>query len=179
MPYTDLLAIRLSFLGAFLGLSLSLSGCATTNVGAGVAPQDSNIFQAGVNLSTGEYDRQLERKRLELERTQQTETNVEKENKRLEYEVDYQRDNLQSLQDQVAWLKQENEQIAQSIEQQKAQTQAQQKQKAETLAKVERIRAEIRALEKTQQYMQNEDYQRRIQLLSAEVRALRSLASKQ
>jgi len=152
-----------------------LSACNSKNI----TPKNSNIFQAGINLSTGEYKHQLQRKRLDLNESKQNLSSKEQEKIRLEYQIDTEIKQLDTLQEQVTWLKQENREIETIILQQQVKTVEQGQKKKGMLDQLKKIRKEIQSLEKSGKSKQNEAYKKRLYILTKEVRALRILAGQQ
>jgi chromosome segregation ATPase len=158
-------------------IALGVSSCASTNV----RPSDANLFQAAGNIHSGEFDRQLQRKQLDLGTSQ---ADVQKEKQRqqaLTQSLQQQRQILASAQADLNNIKQENAALELAIENKHYETEQEKQKKAHLLARIKKLKKNVIVVERTKTKVVSTSsaakYRGRINQLKKEIAVLRKMAA--
>jgi len=102
-----------------MGLTcMGLAACSAP----GVSPKDANLLEAMGNLQSGEFDRQLQRKQLQLEGSQAELSHEVRKQNSLQSELGNKQQELATLEGELADIKHHNRALERKISQQQAQT---------------------------------------------------------
>jgi chromosome segregation ATPase len=158
-------------------IALGVSSCASTNV----RPTDANLFQAAGNIHSGEFDRQLQRKQLNLSTSQ---AGVQKEKERqqaLTQSLQQQRQILVSAQTDLNNIKQENAALERTIENKHYETAQEKQKKTQLLARIKKLKQNVIVVERTKTKVVSTSsaakYRGRINQLKKEIAVLRKMAA--
>lgn len=130
-------------------VSISLVACAAP----GVTPQDANLAEAMGNLQSGEFDRQLERKKLDLHTSQTELATEQQQQKNLQTELLAKQQELAMLEAELTDVKQQNLALEQMINREQAKNKQKQSQWKAMLNKVSAIKQELADIELKQKEM--------------------------
>lgn len=152
---------------------LILSGLISSCASEGVTPEKSNIFQAGRNLSNGEFDRQLGRKELNLANSENELAQEQRRNTSLRSTLAQDKAELRRLRLELANVEKENLSIETRISKIKTNTAQQKRKKANVLSRLNKIKKKTR----TTKSLDGSSGQYKIQIrqLQHEVKALREM----
>jgi len=153
-------------------LSFSLFSCSAP----GVKPQDANLLEAAVNLSSGEFEGQLSRDQLKLQESREILNTQSNENQRLNTELESLVLQKQSLDSQLINLQTENLRLEQLANQTKAKTAIQQIERDKQQAKVRALNSSINKLKnKNVSQEGNKEYESKVLSLQQEIGLLRQM----
>lgn len=159
---------------SFAGL---VSACASSNV----RPADANLFQAARNIHSGEFDRQLQRKKLELGASQVAVQQEKQRQQVLNQSLEQQRKILADTQVDLNNIKQENADLALAIENKRYVTDQEKQKKAALLARVKKLKQNVIIVERTKTKVVSSSsatkYRGRINQLKKEITILRKMAA--
>lgn len=160
---------------AFAALfGMSLAACSAP----GVAPKDANLAQSIGNLSSGEYDKQLQRKQLTLDAAQQELATAQRQQQQLQAELAAKKQELSALDAELVALERSNQQLEKTITAQRAQTRQQQARKQQALARLKGVRKKIAAAKAARPApsADNRAYKQQISHLKGEIKVLQEMA---
>lgn len=156
--------------------SLSLLGCSAP----GVKPEDANLMEAAVNISSGEFDNQLSRKQFELKNSQDALNNEAEKNQKLKKQAQSLAAQKQALDRQLAVLQSESTRLSQQISQTRAATSHQQEQRDNQVSKIKKLNSSITKLKGQRATASgNNQYQLKVENLKLEIQVLRKMISNQ
>ncbi|MGV6808463.1 MAG: hypothetical protein ACWA5U_01160 [bacterium] len=159
---------------SFAGL---VSACASSNV----RPSDANLFQAAGNIHSGEFDRQLKRKQLELGASQVAVQQEQQRQQVLSQSLQQQRKILAEAQVDLNNIKQENAALALAIENKRYATDQEKQKKAVLLTRIKKLKQDVIIVERTKTKVVSSSaaakYRGRINQLKKEVALLRKMAA--
>ncbi|WP_287602335.1 hypothetical protein [Thiothrix sp.] len=124
-------------------LCVALVACAAP----GVSPENANLLEAMGNLQTGEFDRQLQRKQLDLDASRTVVAGEQQRQNNLQTTLADKQQELAMLKAELADVKQQNLALEDLISRQQAKTKQQQEKRKEMLSKVSAINKEIATIE--------------------------------
>lgn len=159
-----------------MGLTcMGLAACSAP----GVSPKDANLLEAMGNLQSGEFDRQLQRKQLQLEGSQAELSHEVRKQNSLQSELGNKQQELATLEGELADIKHHNRALERKISQQQAQTRQQQAKKQELLEKIAANKKKIAATESVKPINSANSgiYQKRIEELKQEIQTLQNMAT--
>jgi chromosome segregation ATPase len=166
--------LRINFYIILLGMFL-ISGCCTP----GIKPEDANIFQAVCGISSGDFDKQLEAAREDV---QLSEKMLESENQRsmqLQTELAEKEREHARLERELDSLENSSKQIERQIKAIRAVTDGDNRRMNKRLAELEKIKAEMERLKLQQSSVTNEALQQKVNTLKREVEVLRRISIEQ
>lgn len=154
-----------------------IGGCASP----GVRPGDANVFQAAGNLATGEFDKQLERDKLDLSSSEQQLEQEQATSTSLGVTLDSRRAEKEELERNLVLLGSKNDALENEIRSIEAATATRVKARNQQLARLAGIRKEIDKLAEqiAASAIDSEYYRIRIERLSREIEILRGVALNQ
>lgn len=156
--------------------SLSLIACSAP----GVKPEDANLLEAAVNISSGEFDTQLSREQFKLNESQATLNKEADKNQRLTGQLQTLEIEKKALDNQLTTLQQENALLVQQTNETKAATVAQQNQREQQLRKIRAINSSVSKLKNGNVSPEgNDEYKEKISSLEQEITVLRQMISNQ
>jgi len=120
----------------------ALSACSTPNVTA----EKANLFQAAGNIHSGEFDRQLNRKSLNLADTRNNLQNEKNNRKTLQVNLNQRRVELAQIKTELVEIEAENNRLSRKINQLKENTTAQKAKKSRALKKISRLQRNTKTL---------------------------------
>lgn len=165
-------------------LSLYLASCSAS----GVKAKDANLFQAGANIYTGEFDRQLKDTKTREAQSRKDLTLALTTNENLALDLESAKAEKRQLDQQVSQLQQENIALEQSITSKRSANKEQETAKQQHLAKVKKINASIAKLKKIKpktkitvitQKRDNANYNKQVIALRNEIAILRRISKNQ
>jgi chromosome segregation ATPase len=162
----------------------SISSCSAP----GVSAKDSNVFQAAGNLRTGEFNKQLQRKSLDLNASANNLNNEKNKQASLQATLNNQRKELSKIKSELAKIEQENIQLDLKISQLKDDSKQQKYKKSKALKKLAGIKKNTKVIRtviiKTVPSRQkqvssssnnNKKYRKQLAALNKEVKVLREM----
>jgi len=153
----------------FFSLSLfALHGCASPGVG----PENANVFQAGGNLATGEFERQTNRKRLNV---LQSRDELAQEQARFQAlrntSASLQRQRQQL--DREYWLiTQKNTQLERSIQSIKVKNSRDKRKQRAAQKRLRKIKQQTKIVKSQSTNVSTKEYKKKIAMLNSDIRAL-------
>lgn len=157
-------------------LSLNLFACSAP----GVKPKDANLLEAAVNISSGEFDGQLSRKKLKLEQSEDLLNSETDKNQSLNRNLQTLKIEKQALDTQLVALQNENFRLTQQSNKTKAATSIQQNQRDEQIIKISELNSSISQLKRKRVSSKgNNKYKARVTSLQQEINVLRKMISNQ
>ena len=120
----------------------TLSACSAPNVTA----EKANLFQAAGNIRSGEFDRQLNRKSLNLVDSQNDLQNTKNKRQTLQLNLNQQRAELAQVKIKLAEIETENDRLSRKINQLKENTDEQRAKKSRALNKITRLKQKTKTL---------------------------------
>jgi len=156
--------------------SLSFLGCSAP----GVKPENANLIEAAVNISSGEFDGQLSRKQFKLKNSQDALNSEAEKNQNLKNQLQSLVAQKQALDRQLATLQGESTQLTQQINQTRAATSLQQAQREKQVSRIKKLNSSISKLKRKRVSASgNENYKSKITNLKQEIQVLRKMISNQ
>lgn len=157
-------------------ISLGFSGCSAP----GVKPEDANLIEAAVNISSGEFDNQLSRKQFKLKNSQDALSSETEKNKKLNQQLLSLSAQKQALDRQLVVLQGENTRLTQQANKTRAATNVQQGQRDRQISKIKLLNSSITKLKRNRASVKgNEVYKSQIINLNQEIQVLRKMISNQ
>jgi len=156
--------------------SFGLISCSAPDV----KPQDANLLEAAVNLSSGEFEGQLTREQFKLQESRELLDKESEKEHRLNTELQTLTSQKQSLDNQLANLQNENRRLVQLSNQTKAETISQQRQRQRQQSKINSLNTSITKLKGANVSQEgNDEYKTKISSLQKEIELLREMISNQ
>lgn len=163
----------------------SISSCSAP----GVSAKDSNVFQAAGNLRTGEFNKQLQRKSLDLNASANNLNNEQNRQASLQVTLNQQRKELNNIKSELAKIEQENTQLDLKISQLKDDSKQQKYKKSKALKKLAGIKKKTKVIQtiivktipsrqkqaSSRSSNSNKKYKKQLAALNKEVKVLREM----
>ena len=160
----------------FIITSLSFFGCSAPNV----KPEDANLIEAAVNISSGEFDNQLSRKQFKLKNSQDTLNSEAEKNKSLKKQLQSLTVQKQVLDRQLVTLQNESARLSQQINQTRTATNLQKAQRNKQMNRIKKLNSSISKLKRKKASASgNKEYKTKIANLEQEIQVLRKMISNQ
>lgn len=131
------------------GVCMVVTACAAP----GVTPEKANLFEAMGNLQSGEFDKQLERKKLDLQVSRTELATEQQQQKSLQAELLAKQQELAMLEAELTDVTQQNLALEQMIHREQAKNKQKQAQWKAMLSKVNTIKQELAGIERKQKEM--------------------------
>lgn len=156
--------------------SLSFLGCSAP----GVKPEDANLIEAAVNISSGEFDSQLSRKQFKLKNSQDALNSEAEKNQSLNKQLQSLTVQKQALDRQLTVLQGESVRLNKQINQTRAATSLQQEQRDKQVSRIKKLNSSILKLKGQRASANgNNKYKSKIANLKQEIQVLRKMISNQ
>lgn len=156
--------------------TISFSGCSAP----GVKPEDANLLEAAVNISSGEFDSQLSREQFKLKSSQDALNAEAEKNQNLNKELQSLTIQKQALDRQLAVIQAENTRLTQQTNLTKATTSIQQTKRDKQIRRIRRLNSSISKLRGNKASVGgNKEFQSKITSLQQEIKVLRKMVSNQ
>jgi len=123
-----------------------LSACSAA---PNVTAEKATLFQAAGNLGSGEFDRQLKRKNLDLGNSRTEQKNAQRNQQLLQANLTQSRNELAQIKIALTAVENENARLAKKISQLKTSTAQQKSKKSRALAKISRLNKNTKKLRTT------------------------------
>jgi len=157
-------------------VSISLSSCSAP----GVKPEDANLLEAAVNISSGEFDSQLSRKQFKLKNSQDALNAEADKNQNLNAQLQSLTVQKQALDRQLVSLQAENSRLTQQVNKTRATSNTQKAERDQQIKKITRLNFSISKIkQKKASAGGNKEYQTKITSLQQEIKVLRKMISNQ
>ncbi len=160
----------------FIAILLSLSACSAP----GVKPEDANLLEAAVNISSGEFDSQLSREQFKLKNSQDALNAEADKNQSLNAQLQSLTVQKKALDRQLVVLQVENRKLTQQANQTKAINSLQKAERKKQVYKIEKLNSSISKLKRKRVSAGgNTEYKTKITALQREINVLRKMISNQ
>jgi len=160
----------------FIAISISLSACSAPNV----KPEDANLLEAAVNISSGEFDSQLSREQFKLKNSQDALNAEADNNQSLNAQLQSLTVQKKLLDRQLVALQVENRSLIQQSNQNKALNSLQKTERKQQVNKIKKLNSSISTLKKQRASAGgNQAYEKKITALQREIEVLRKMISNQ
>lgn len=161
-----------------IAIASSISACTAP----GVKPDDANLFEAATNISSGEFDNQLSRKRLELKSSQDAVNRENAKSQNLNKELNSVTAQKQALDKQLNTLQIQNNQLLQQANKTRAKNSIQQAKRNQQIEKIKQLNSSISNFKRKQHKVSsssNIEYKSKVSSLKQEISVLRQMISNQ
>ena len=160
----------------FIAILLSLSACSAP----GVKPEDANLLEAAVNISSGEFDTQLSREKFKLKESQDALNAEADKNQNLNTQLQSLTVEKKAFDRQLDILQAENRKLTQQANQTKALNSLQQAERKQQVYKIKKLNSSISKLKRKRASAGgNKEYKEKITALQREINVLRKMISNQ
>ncbi|MCF6189824.1 MAG: hypothetical protein L3J51_05065 [Cocleimonas sp.] len=160
----------------FIATFLSLSACSAPDV----KPEDANLLEAAVNISSGEFDSQLSRKQFKLKNSQDALNAEADKNQKLNTQLQSLTVQKKAFDQQLDVLQAENRRLTQQANQTKALNSLQKAERKQQVNKIKRLNSSISTLKRKRVSAGgNKEYKAKITALQQEINVLRKMISNQ
>lgn len=156
----------------------SLSACSAP----GVKPEDANLFEAATNISSGEFDSQLSRKKFKLRESQGAVKQGNTQNQTLTKQLLTVKAQKQVLDKQLVILQNQNKALFHQANQTKAKNNEQQIKRNQQVSKIKTLNLTIskfKAKQRKVSISSNYEYKGKVDALKNEINVLRKMISNQ
>jgi chromosome segregation ATPase len=155
-----------------------LSACSAP----GVKPKDANLFEAATNISSGEFDSQLSRKKFKLKKSQDVVNAENTQSQDLNKQLHSVKAQKQVLDKQLVTLQKQNKALFYQANQTRAINSAQQTKRNLQVAKIKKLNLSIsdfKAKQRQASTSSNSEYKVKVDSLKNEINVLRKMISNQ
>jgi len=155
-----------------------LSACSAP----GVKPKDANLFEAATNISSGEFDSQLSRKKFKLKNSQNAITKENTQNQALNKQLDSVKAQKQVLDKQLLVLQSQNKSLFYQANQTRDINSAQQTKRNLQIEKINKLNVSIsnfKANQRKASSSSNKAYKVKVDSLKREIDVLRKMINNQ
>ncbi len=160
----------------FIAALISLSACSAPNV----KPEDANLLEAAVNISSGEFDNQLSREQFKLKNSQDALNAEADKNQNLNAQLQSLTVQKKAFDRQLDVLQAENRSLTQQANQTKALNSLQKAERKQQVNKIKRMNSSISKIKRKRASAGgNKEYKTKITALQQEINVLRKMISNQ
>jgi len=160
----------------FIAVLVSLSACSAPNV----KPEDANLLEAAVNISSGEFDSQLSREKFKLKNSQDALNAEADKNQNLNAQLQSLTVQKKAFDRQLDVLQAENRRLTQQANQTKALNSLQKSERKQQVNKIKRLNSSISKIKRKRASAEgNKEYKTKITALQQEIKVLRKMISNQ